>query len=198
LDRQSDATILGDVETTLDRRDIPCTLESMQGRAVATNKVEMRAICAAFIDGIKVKQLTHMARHCLGAIFKDNDTIWANYELRYVGDGKLLCEDPYVGFVIFRRKNDHWKISAIPFRVSSNCPANVTLRDRAREADDIQEFRPKHRSKIAADQTIYGIGCWPSLRGECIRGFERTPAMHEVHHAAHCTNGGFGEAAPQR
>ncbi len=101
----------------------------MQGRAVATDKVEMRAICEAFIDSIKSKRLTHMARRCLEAVFKDDDTIWATYETRYVRDGKLLSEDPYVGFVILRRKSDRWKISAMQFAVSSSSPANVTLRD---------------------------------------------------------------------
>ena len=140
LDRQGDATISGDLEATLDWCDIPCTLESMQGRAVATNMEEMRAICAAFIDGLKAKRLTHMVRHCLEAIFKGDDTIWATYETRYVRDGKLLSEDPYVGFVILKRKSDRWKISTMQFAVSSNSPANVTLRDWTPERADIQEL----------------------------------------------------------
>lgn len=129
LDRQGEATISGDIEATLDWCDYPCTLESMQGRAVAANRAEMRAICTVFINDLKDKRLTHLVRHCLEAVFKGDGTIWATYETRYVQDGNLLSEDPYVGFVILKRKDDRWKISTMQFAVSSESPANVALRD---------------------------------------------------------------------
>lgn len=128
LDRQGDATMSGDVEGTLAWCDIPCSLESVQGRAVATNVVEMRAICVAFIKNLKEERLTHMVRNCVEAIFKDDDTIWAAYETRYVGEGNFRSEDPYCGFVILRRKLGKWKISNMQFAVSSNSPVNATLR----------------------------------------------------------------------
>lgn len=129
LDRQGDATIAGDVDATLEWCDIPCTLESMEGRAVAKNETEMRAICLSFINGLKGNRFTHMVRKVQEAIFKDEDTIWATYETRYVQNGNFLPEEPYVGFVILKRKDDRWKISTMQFAVSSNSLANVTLRD---------------------------------------------------------------------
>lgn len=135
LDRQGEATILGDVEATLEWCDIPCTLESIQGRAVVMNKAEMRTICVAFIEKLKSKQLMHLVRHCLEATFKQEDVIWAAYETRYVRDGQLLSEDPYAGFVIPRRRRDRWKISTMQFAVSSNSPANISLRDWAVSQD---------------------------------------------------------------
>ncbi|AML52343.1 hypothetical protein [Falsihalocynthiibacter arcticus] len=133
LDRQGEATISGDVEATLGWCDIPCTLESIEGRAVAKNEAEMRAICVAFIKNLKEKRLTFMVRNCVEAILKDDDTIWAAYETRYVAEGNFRTEDPYVGFVILRRKEDRWKISTMQFAVSSNSPANATLRKWASE-----------------------------------------------------------------
>lgn len=128
LDRQGEATVSGDIEETLAWCDLPCTLESMDSKAVATNMAEMRAICASFIEGLKVKQLTHMVRTCLTAEFSDPDTLVAQYRTRYLRDGKWLADDPYIGTVVLRRKPDRWKISAMKFAVSNDSPANATLR----------------------------------------------------------------------
>lgn len=128
LDHQGEATISGDIEATLDCCDIPCTLESMEGRVVATDLEEMRAICVAFIARLKAMGLTHMVRRCIAAEFKAPDTIWATYETRYVRDGQLLSEEPYAGFVILRHREDRWKISTMQFAVSGSSPANATLR----------------------------------------------------------------------
>lgn len=129
LDRQGEATIAGDIEETLKWCDIPCTLESLQGRVVASTVDEMRAICTAFINELQEKRLTHLVRNCQEAVRKDDDTIWATYETRYVQSGSLLSEDTYVGFVILKRKKDRWKINTMQFAVSSDSPANVTLRE---------------------------------------------------------------------
>ncbi|WGW04148.1 hypothetical protein [Tropicibacter oceani] len=137
LDRQGEATICGDVEATLACCDIPCTLDSMEGRVVATNRAQMRAICAAFIDELKAKRLTHMVRKCLDAQFRDDDTVCALYETRYIKDNSLLSEEPYAGFVILRRKETQWKIIAMQFAVRGASPANITLRDWIRERSDL-------------------------------------------------------------
>lgn len=129
LDRQGEATVSRDVEATLEWCDIPCTLESMEGRVVATNAAEMRAICETFIDRLEKNLFTHIVRRCLEASFKDESTIWATYETRYVRDGTFLTETPYIGFVILRHRGDRWKISTMQFAVSSDSPANVTLKD---------------------------------------------------------------------
>lgn len=129
LDRQGDATMAGDVEATLEYCDIPCTLESLQGRAVANTRAEMRALCAHFIAEIQGKRLTHMVRRCLDAVRKGEDTIWATYETRYVRERQLLTEEPYLSFIILRRKEDRWRVSAMQFAVSKDSPANITLRD---------------------------------------------------------------------
>lgn len=136
LDGQGAATISGNVDATLEWCDIPCTLESMQGRTVATTEAEMRAICVAFIEGLKARRLTHMVRRCLQAMFKDDNTIWATYETRYIRDGKLLTEDPYLAFVILRRRADRWKISSMQFAVSSDSLPNLALRERRRQSSD--------------------------------------------------------------
>ncbi|WP_323008100.1 nuclear transport factor 2 family protein [Pseudorhodobacter sp.] len=142
LDRTGEATIRGDVDATLDYCDIPCTLESMQGRAVATNTAEMRAICVAFIDRVKLKRLTYMVRNCLEAVFKDEETIWARYQTRYVTDGNLLTEDPYFGSVILRRKGDRWKVSAMQFAASSDSPVNAVLSNCTPKGEASAENKP--------------------------------------------------------
>lgn len=136
LDRQGDATISGDIDETLAWCDLPCTLESVEGRTVATTEAEMRAICTAFIAGLKAKRLTHMVRRCLEATFKDEHTIWAAYETRYIRDAKLLSEEPYAGFVILRHTGERWKISSMQFAVSSDSPVNVALRNWAQARID--------------------------------------------------------------
>lgn len=128
LDRQGDATIAGDVDATLEWCDIPCTLKSIQGSVVATTTAEMRAICQTFIDKLKMKGLTHMVRNCLEAEFRDENTIWATYHTRYVGQGNLLTGDPYNAHIILRRTGDRWKISAMQFDATNDSPANETLR----------------------------------------------------------------------
>ena len=132
LDCQGEATISGDLEATLGWCNLPCTLESSQGRTVATTEAEMRAICTMFIDNVKAKRLTHMVRRCIEAMFNDDDTICAAYETRYIRDGHQLAEDPYTGFVILRRDHDRWKISNMQFAVDNDSPVEVTLRDWAR------------------------------------------------------------------
>ncbi len=129
LDRQGEATLAGDIEATLAWCDLPCTLESMEGQVVANSEDEMRAICVAFIDGLRQRQLTHMARRCLEALFKSENTIWATYETRYIQSGNLVAQEPYVGFVILKHRGDRWKINTMRFAVQKDSPANVTLRD---------------------------------------------------------------------
>lgn len=128
LDHQGDVTLHGNVDATLDCCDIPCTMESIEGRVVATNRAEMRAICVSFINKLKIKRVTHLVRNCLEARFKDQDTIWASYKTRFVGDGNMMQEDPYVGYVVLKRRADGWKISTMQFLASSNSPANETLK----------------------------------------------------------------------
>lgn len=129
LDRQGEATMAGDVEATLGFCNVPCTLESLQGRAVATTLAEMRAICKAFIAEIRGKQLTHMVRRCLEAVVKGEHEIWATYETRYVRERQLLTEEPYLSFIILRRTDHRWKISGMQFAVAADSPANTTLKD---------------------------------------------------------------------
>ncbi|WP_323771116.1 hypothetical protein [Antarctobacter sp.] len=135
LDRQGEVTVAGDLEATLEWCDLPCTLESLDGRIIATTTAELRAICAAFIDKLKSKQFTHMVRRCLEAEFKGDDTIWAAYETRYIRSGNLLTEDPYVSFIILKRAPDRWKISMIQFAVIGDSPANAILRKWISDAD---------------------------------------------------------------
>ena len=46
------------------------------------------------------------------AVRKGEDTIWATYETRYVRERQLLTEEPYLSFIILRRKEDRWRVSA--------------------------------------------------------------------------------------
>lgn len=131
LDRQGEATVSGDVEATLLWCNIPCRLESLEGEVLVTTQEQMRAICASFIDELRTKRLTHMVRHCRAAEFDGKDTIYASYETRYVQDGKLLSEEPYVGYVTLLRTSERWKISAMRFADSKTSPANATLREMA-------------------------------------------------------------------
>lgn len=96
---------------------------------MVTDRAEMRSICSAFSDRFKEKRLTHMIRRCLEAGFQDPDTISVAYETRYVREGQLLADDPYYSFTILRRRAGGWKISNMQFDVSSDSPANVTLRN---------------------------------------------------------------------
>ncbi|MGP6086605.1 hypothetical protein [Antarctobacter jejuensis] len=127
LDRQGEATISGDVEATLAWCDLPCTLDSMEGRTVVTTEAEMRAICMSFIQNLKSRQFSHMVRRCLEASFKDEETIWATYETRYVSAGGFRAEEPYVSFVILKHRQDRWKISTMQFAVTGDNPVNATL-----------------------------------------------------------------------
>lgn len=129
LDRQGEATMARDIEATLGYCDIPCTLESLQGRAVARSRAEMRAICKAFILALEGKRLTHMVRRCIDAVYKETGCIWATYETRYVREGQLLTEEPYLSFAILKRRPGGWKVSAMQFAVAQDSPANLTLRD---------------------------------------------------------------------
>jgi hypothetical protein len=128
LDRQGAATVAGDVDATLAFCSLPCVLESPEGRVLATTEDEMRAICATFIDGLRMKRVTHMVRRCLEAEFQDRDTLLVAYETRLVSEGQFLSEAPYAGFVVLRRRGNDWKISSMQFAVEGSNPAVTTLR----------------------------------------------------------------------
>lgn len=131
LDRQGEATVAGDIEATLLWCNIPCRLESLDGEVLVTSQEQMRAICVSFIENLRLKRLTHMVRHCREAEFDGKDTIYASYETRYLQGGKLLSEDPYVGYVTLRRTSDRWKISGMRFDDGKTSPPNATLREMA-------------------------------------------------------------------
>ncbi|SDW93607.1 hypothetical protein [Litoreibacter albidus] len=146
LDQQGDMTMSGNVDGLMDFCAIPCSMESGEGRAVATTEAEMRAICSDFINRLRAKQVTHMVRRCLEALFKDGDTIWATYETRYVAKGNVFPEAPYGAFAVLRRVNDRWRFKTLQFAVSSGSPVNVTLRDWAQR----QERELAELEKLAA------------------------------------------------
>jgi len=127
LDRQGEVTVAGDLSATMEWCDLPCVLVSLEGDVTARTEDEMRAICAGFIARLRELRITHMARRCLEAEFEDADTVRASYETRYVRDGHLLTDAPYVGLVLLRRRADHWRIGAMQFAVSGSSPANATL-----------------------------------------------------------------------
>ncbi|SDY96196.1 hypothetical protein [Citreimonas salinaria] len=129
LNRQGQASIRGDVAAAMASLDIPFTLESMEGRTVATSEAEVKAICVAFIEGLQENRLTEMVRRCLDASFMDDHTVCATYETRYVGDHNQLAGDPYLGFIVLREKDDGWKASNIQLAVNKKSTANVALRD---------------------------------------------------------------------
>ncbi|SLN58467.1 hypothetical protein AQS8620_02592 [Aquimixticola soesokkakensis] len=130
LDRQGDATLSGDLDATLAWCDIPCTLETMEHRIVAHNLEEMRAICASFIQQMKVREHTHMVRRCLEASFDGHDSLKAAYETRYVSKGARLEEGPYFGLVTLRRRATGWKISAMQFAATEESAVTATMRER--------------------------------------------------------------------
>lgn len=128
LDRQGEETIRGDIDALLTRCDLPCTLESHLGRVIVTDIEELRRICRDFVERLRVKQITHMSRRLIEAGFQDPDTLTATYETRYVRQGQLLTEDPYVGFIILRRRDDAWKFSNMQIDVGRNSPPSVVFK----------------------------------------------------------------------
>lgn len=135
LDDQGAITLSGDLEATLDCCDIPCVMESAQGRVVATNKDDLRAVFTRFMQELNAKRVTYLVRECLEASFTDDSTICAAYKTRYVVDGNFRAEDPYFGLIILRFKSGRWRVSNIQFDVSHTSPVNVTLREWTKEND---------------------------------------------------------------
>ncbi len=129
LDRQGAATLAGDIDEILRWCDFPCTLESPGRRVNVTDQTMLRSIAEAFVEQVRGKRVTHIVRRCLEANFQDENTVTATYETRFVRDGQMLSEDPYVSFVILRRREDRWKFSSMQFDVAGDSPASVVLRD---------------------------------------------------------------------
>ncbi|MFW2542286.1 hypothetical protein ACN2XU_06565 [Primorskyibacter sp. 2E107] len=130
LDRHARATLSGDIDMMMAYSDIPCTIETMAGKVVATNRAEMRAICEALVHSIEVRQLSDMVRRCLEAEFTSEDTIWATYETRFLRNGVELAEDTYTSFMILKKRADGWRFSGIQLLVSEGDPVSATLKDR--------------------------------------------------------------------
>ncbi|MEY8829850.1 hypothetical protein AB9K34_15800 [Sedimentitalea sp. XS_ASV28] len=129
LDRQGAAALSGDLEEIVRWCDFPCTLESPGQRVNVTDKTMLRSIAEAFVEQVTGKRVTHIVRRCLEASFHDEDTVTATYETRFVRDGQMLSEDPYVSFVVLRRGKDRWRFSNMQFDVAGDSPASIVLRD---------------------------------------------------------------------
>lgn len=130
LDWRARATLSGDIDAMMAYSDIPCAIETLSGKVVATNTSEMRAICEALVYSIKAKQLSHMIRHCFEAEFTSEDTICATYETRFLRNGVELAEDTYTSFIIVKRRIDGWRFSSIQLLVSEGDPVSATLKNR--------------------------------------------------------------------
>ena len=129
LDRHARATFSGDIDTMMAYSDIPCAIETLSGKVVATNTSEMRSICEALVYSIKAKQLSHMVRRCFAAEFNSEDTIWATYETRFLRNGVELAEDTYTSFIIVKKRADGWRFSSIQLLVSEGDPVSATLKN---------------------------------------------------------------------
>ncbi|WP_424984923.1 hypothetical protein [Microbulbifer sp. S227A] len=129
LDRHGAAAISGDLDEIVRWCDLPCTLESRGQRVVLTDVAMVRSVSESFIVQVRNKRLTHVIRRCLEAGFRDKDTVMATYETRYVRDDQLLSEEPYVSFVILRRRGERWKFSNMQFDVGVDSPAGAALSD---------------------------------------------------------------------
>ncbi|GAA4223879.1 hypothetical protein J4E08_23055 [Sagittula sp. NFXS13] len=130
LDHHAGATMSGDIDTMMAYSDIPCAIETLSGRVIAANTSEMRAICEALVCSINAKKLSHMVRRCFEAEFKDDDTIWATYETRFLRNGVELAEDTYTSFIILKKRIDGWRFSGIQLLVSEGDPVSATLKSR--------------------------------------------------------------------
>lgn len=129
LDRHARATLSGDIDAMMKYSDIPCAIETMAGKVVATNRAEMRTICEALVHSIKVRQLSDMVRRCLEAEFKSDETIWATYETRFLRNGVELAEDTYTSFMILKKRTDGWRFSSIQLLVNEGDPVSATLKN---------------------------------------------------------------------
>lgn len=130
LDRHGEATMAGDIDAMAEFSDVPCEMETLSGKAVATTAAEMRDICRNFADTLRMGHLTHLVRRCLEAKFKDPDTIWAIYETRFLRNGIELVGEPYMSFLILNRHADGWKFASIQLLVSEGDPFSSTVRER--------------------------------------------------------------------
>lgn len=130
LDKHARATLSGDIDAMMKYSDIPCAIETLAGKVVATNPSEMRAICEALVHSIKIRQLSHMVRRCFEAEFTSDDTIWATYETRFLRNGVELAEDTYTSFMIVKKRTDGWRFSSIQLLVYEGDPVSATLKNR--------------------------------------------------------------------
>jgi hypothetical protein len=131
LDRQGEMLDAGDLEASLQFWDLPCTFENMDGVTHVTTLADMQAICLCFVRQLRSRQLTHTVRTCREAVAKDETTIWAAYETRFIRDGKFLSDVQYSAFVILKLRDGHWKVSSMQVAVGKDNPLGASLAERA-------------------------------------------------------------------
>lgn len=116
------------IDAMLEFNDMPCVMETLSGRVVATTTHEMRIICESFVRSLQLRCLSHFMRQCLDAKFKGPDTIWVTYETRFLRNGAEITGETYMSFTILTKRSEGWRFSNIQLLAAEDGPVSSTLK----------------------------------------------------------------------
>lgn len=110
LDRTGKALMSGDFDLFASCFVLPHVIETFQGRRTVETVDDLKKVFDGVTAYFRQKNVTELARHCVEAEFRDDDTIVATHMSRVVS-GARLVQKPYPVLSVLRKIGENWIIS---------------------------------------------------------------------------------------
>lgn len=126
LEKLDSSLLENDFQKYLSCVALPHVVETLDGYFTIDTKEELEAIFDRTRRNLELGNVPGLTRHCLGAVFLDEQTITASHETRLISD-QLIIQNSYRALSTLSFANCDWKIKATKFGCSSiSLPVDLT------------------------------------------------------------------------
>jgi hypothetical protein len=132
LDRIDDSLAQADFHKYLSCVCIPHALITTDVLFSINTKKEFAIIFKKTRQNLKLKNISGLTRHCLGAHFENENTIVAKHETRLITD-KLIIQESFVAVSTLIQVEGNWRIQQTQYNCSSiSLPVDLSDLERSR------------------------------------------------------------------
>lgn len=126
LEATGTALMCGDFDSFQQHFLLPQELQTFEGMRVLKHVDDLKSAFEAVRSFYHRTGVTDIARHCIEAAFKDEQTIEAVHETRLLS-GHVLCKMPFATLSTLRLVDGHWMVNGTSYAIAEPPGLNSAL-----------------------------------------------------------------------
>lgn len=131
LDRSGHAMMSVNFEAFAQCFAIPSVIETYEATGEITSMVDMRALFDRLVAERATQRVRDIVRRSTDAAFREDGTIVATHETRYIVEGNILLGPVHTALSVLRQEDGLWKVAFSQYTVEGDNALNKALKSGA-------------------------------------------------------------------